>query len=239
MRSGLNASYTKKDHVFRSEDPYARAKYGLTLRWLGSRLRPGAVLYNIGVGGGYFNQIAASAQGTRIVGCEPDAAAFAHAQESAPANCELVQSGLEEFAHDREPANIVVMHDVLEHIDDDRGAAQTVRRLLTDDGVAILSVPALMSLYGLHDEELGHFRRYTASSLRAVLEPHFVIERLRWFGMASIPIAWYFSRYRRSPYPAVQTSSAAGSVYAAVCELESHVPEPIGTSLIVQLRPRG
>jgi SAM-dependent methyltransferase len=209
------------------------------VRWLGSRLRAGAVLYNIGVGGGYFNQIAASAQGTRIVGCEPDPAAFAHAQENAPPNCELVHCGLEEFARDRAPADIVVMHDVLEHIEDDRGAAAIVRGLLTEDGVAILSVPALMSLYGLHDEELGHFRRYTAASLRAVLEPHFNVDRLQWFGMASIPIAWYFSHYRRSPYPAVQTSSAAGSVYAAVCELESHVPEPIGTSLIVQLRPRG
>jgi hypothetical protein len=95
-----------------------------------------------------------------------------------------------------------------------------------------------MSLYGRHDEELGHFRRYTPATLRRVLEPYFVIERLQWFGMASIPVAWFFSRYRRSQYPSAHASTIMGGIYSMICEIESHIREPIGTSLIVQLRPR-
>lgn len=237
VSTGIDAAYTRDDHAFRENDPYARAKYELTLRWLGARLRPGNLLYNVGVGSGYFNHLAAS-RGAQVVGCEPDPSAFAAAQATAPRHCELIACGLEEFAKVREPAPFVVMHDVLEHIDDDGAAVRALRTLVSDRGTVIISVPALMSLYGLHDENLGHFRRYTFATLRRVLEPVFVISRLRWYGMASIPIAWYFSRVRRKPYPISATRSLGGTVYGAICKLESFIPEPVGTSLIAELTPR-
>jgi 2-polyprenyl-3-methyl-5-hydroxy-6-metoxy-1,4-benzoquinol methylase len=238
MPAGINPTYTRDDHVFREQDPYARAKYDLTLRWLPRRGLYGATLYNIGFGSGYFNHLAA-ARGATVVGCEPDRAAFAAGVATAPPGCELYNCELEEFSTARAPAPFVVMHDVLEHIFDDRAAATTLRSLVAPGGTSIVSVPALMSLFGHHDEELGHYRRYTPKTLRAVLEPHFIIRRLQWFGMASIPIAWYFSRWRRTPYPIAGRSSLAGSIYGAVCAIESHLPEPIGTSLIAELSPRG
>jgi hypothetical protein len=173
-----------------------------------------------------------------IVACEPDPLAFAKAGASAPRGVEVLNCGLDEFALGREPADIVVMHDVLEHIEDDQLAAFELRSLVRDDGTIIISVPALMSLYGLHDEALGHFRRYSPRTLRGLLEPHFVIERMQWYGMASIPIAWYFSKMRRQAYPAVGTRSKLGWAYATICHLESFIPEPIGTSLVARLRPR-
>ncbi|HZO94970.1 MAG TPA: methyltransferase domain-containing protein [Candidatus Baltobacteraceae bacterium] len=229
--------YTARDHAFRERDPYAAAKYWLTLRWLRPRMRPGELLYNVGVGSGWFNHLAV-AHGLRVEGCEPDADAFTAAQRSAPRGCTLEHGGLESFARGRPPAPLLVMHDVLEHIEDDRRAAATVSDLVAPGGVAVISVPALMCLFGRHDEELGHFRRYTPSSLRAVMEPYFTFERLRWFGAASIPIAWYFSRFRRAPYPTGAVGSPLGRAYAAVCAAESFIPEPIGTSLIALLRPR-
>lgn len=240
VRSGqVNAAYTSDDHAFRENDPYARAKYHLTLRWISPHIASGQTLYNIGVGGGYFNHLAA-ARGLRVIGCEPDPVAYAAAARTAPDGVELINCGLERFAQDREPAQFVVMHDVLEHVADDAAAAYALRSLVAPGGRAVLSVPALMSLFGLHDEALGHYRRYTARTLRRVLEPNFVIRRLRWYGMASIPIAYYYSRLRRVPYPMGATSnSPLGTVYAKVCALESHIPEPLGTSLIAEMEARG
>jgi SAM-dependent methyltransferase len=200
-------------------------------------MRPGSLLYNVGVGSGYFNHLAAS-RGLSVIGCEPDPDACTAARETAPVGCEILNVGLEAFAQGRLPAAFVVMHDVLEHIDDDASAVQSLRRLVADDGVVVVSVPALNSLYGRHDEELGHYRRYTTKSLLRVLSPHFHVRRLQWYGMASIPIAFYFSRWKRQPYPVGATKSLVGNAYAAVCAIESRIPEPIGTSLIVELTPR-
>lgn len=232
-----DASYTSEDHSFRESDPYARAKYELTLRWLAPYMRAGDLLYNVGVGSGYFNHLAAG-RGLHVVGCEPDPAAFGAACRTAPPGVELFNESLDGFAAGREPAKFVVMHDVLEHIEDDASAVRTLRRIVSNDGRVILSVPALQSLFGLHDEQLGHFRRYTATALRGVLGRAFVIQRLQWYGLASIPIAFYFSRWKRRPYPMGTKQSMARSLYGQVCAIESRLPMPIGTSLVVELIPR-
>lgn len=234
-----DVAYSFDDHTFRERDPYARAKYDLTLRWLSQRLTAGSVLYNVGVGSGYFNHLA-HARGVRVVGCEPDRLAYETAVATAPPSTEIVNLGLEDFARGRAPADVVVMHDVLEHIEDDRKAARELYALVRKGGVAVVSVPALPSLYGIHDEQLGHYRRYTKQTLIDVLRPHFEIRRLQWYGLASIPIAFYYSRWRRKPYPlGAAQNSLLGNVYAAVCRIEGHIAEPIGTALIVELQPRG
>ncbi|HEX3463533.1 MAG TPA: methyltransferase domain-containing protein [Candidatus Elarobacter sp.] len=237
MPGEINATYTRDDHAFRAIDPYAKAKYDLTLRWLDRRARPGDLLYNIGVGSGYFNHLAV-ARGMRVVGCEPDPTAFHIARAAAPAGTEVFNCGLLEFARGREPARFVVMHDVLEHIEDDLAAVAALRSIVAESGTAIVSVPALMSLFGRHDRELGHFRRYSARSLRNVLESRFTIEKLKWYGAASIPIVWYFSRLRRLPYPMAVAKTAAGAAYGTICHVETYLWEPVGTSLLAQIVPR-
>jgi SAM-dependent methyltransferase len=237
---GINVAYTQHDHALRENDRYARAKYHLTLRWLRPHLRAGALLYNIGVGSGYFNHLAVRA-GLEVVGCEPDPQAYAAARATQPRErCELVEAGLAEFARGRAPADFIVMHDVLEHIENDAAAAQDLRALAKAGTRIVLSVPAEPWLFGRHDLELGHFRRYTKNSLRAVLGTAFRFRRLQYFGMASIPIVLYFSVIRRASYPrAAAADNLLSRAYGAVCALESYVPEPFGTALIAELEPFG
>ena len=123
--------------------------------------------------------------------------------------------------------------------EDDAAAVHRLRELVAPNGVVILSVPALPSLFGRHDELLGHHRRYVRGTLRAVVEPCFTIDRLRYYGMTLIPVTLWFSRIRRNEYPA-QTASAGvvGRAFTAVCHAEARVPTPIGTSLICLARPR-
>jgi SAM-dependent methyltransferase len=64
----------------------------------------------------------------------------------------------------------VVMLNVLEHIEDDGGALFNVHELLKPGGVLVLEVPAGPRLYDAYDEELKHFRRYSAASLEKLIE---------------------------------------------------------------------
>ncbi len=59
----------------------------------------------------------------------------------------------------------VVLGEVLEHVEDDRGALVEVARVLRRGGVLAASVPANPALHGPSDEWAGHVRRYTRPAL--------------------------------------------------------------------------
>ena len=59
-----------------------------------------------------------------------------------------------------ERLDTVVALNVVEHIGDDVGAMTSMRQMLVPGGRAVILVPALPSIYGELDRELGHFRRY-------------------------------------------------------------------------------
>lgn len=73
--------------------------------------------------------------------------------------------------------------DVLEHIEDDRGALAQWRHWIRDDGTLVLSVPARMKLWTAGDEWAGHYRRYERDALIALIESAgFTIERFECYG---------------------------------------------------------
>lgn len=57
---------------------------------------------------------------------------------------------------------------VLEHIEDDEAALRQMTLALEPGSPIVLLVPAFPSLMGPIDRRLGHFRRYTRASLRAL-----------------------------------------------------------------------
>ena len=229
--------YTQDDHRFRENDPYAAAKYDLTLRWLHEKNASGT-LANVGCGGGLFNDLAIAA-GFRVLAYEPDEAACAVAAARALPGCTVEAKGLFAIAPDTQ-ADVAVMHDVLEHIDAEAAAVERLAGLLPPRGLAIVSVPALESLFGFHDVQLGHFRRYTKSTLRRALEPHFEMEDIRYFGISMVPVSLWFSRIRQAPYPTAQVgeAGAASRVLARVLAAETRIRPPIGTSVIAIGRRR-
>ncbi|WP_250279890.1 methyltransferase domain-containing protein [Frankia sp. Cppng1_Ct_nod] len=68
------------------------------------------------------------------------------------------------------PVDTLIMMNVLEHIDDDAGTLRRLGRLLVPGGRAVLWVPAYPALYGEFDRMVGHFRRYTPSTLRRTVQ---------------------------------------------------------------------
>jgi SAM-dependent methyltransferase len=89
------------------------------------------------------------------------------------------------------PFALIGAFDVLEHIDDDAGAARELAKRLAPGGHLIVTVPCHPSLWSLHDECLGHRRRYTAASLHSLLEGSGFaqISSCHLFSML-MPLAW-------------------------------------------------
>jgi len=68
---------------------------------------------------------------------------------------------------------------VLEHIQHDREALSHLGRMLRPGGKLLIEVPALPLLFSVHDEALGHFRRYNKKNLRMAIDENiFTIRKL-------------------------------------------------------------
>jgi SAM-dependent methyltransferase len=65
--------------------------------------------------------------------------------------------------------DVVTAFDVIEHIDDDLVALESIRAALRPGGTAVVTVPALAWLWSDHDVVNGHRRRYTRGRLISVM----------------------------------------------------------------------
>jgi SAM-dependent methyltransferase len=63
-------------------------------------------------------------------------------------------------------STMVVLLDVLEHIDDDAGALAGLRDRMAPGGAIVITVPAMQWAFSSWDTELGHHRRYSRRRLR-------------------------------------------------------------------------
>lgn len=88
--------------------------------------------------------------------------------------------------------------DVLEHTPDDQAVVKSFHRLLKPGGVALVTVPASMALWGDWDVALHHFRRYSRRQLEALFP------RDRWellyvnhTNVAIYPVVWFVRKWRK------------------------------------------
>ena len=123
---------------------------------------PGSRLLEVGCGtGGNLRYFAGKYQ---VSGMELDATAATIAR--ATTRCEILTKDICALtSDDAGHPDLIVLADVLEHIDDDRAALTAAVNLLSSGGVLIITVPADPRLWSAHDVALGHHRRYTFSSL--------------------------------------------------------------------------
>ncbi|MCS6797373.1 MAG: class I SAM-dependent methyltransferase [Myxococcota bacterium] len=132
--------------------------------WLLRRHRllvPGVVAYDIGAGDGWLaDQLRARFPGA-LIRCIDSG----YGDGAPPAAGPDALSSLPPT-----PADVVLLLDVLEHVDDDVEFLREIRlRSLRPGGAVLVSVPAWPSLWSGHDEALGHRRRYTTASVLALL----------------------------------------------------------------------
>ena len=84
--------------------------------------------------------------------------------------------------------DVLVMLNVLEHIEDDVSALKNAMKLLKPGGSLVIEVPAGPHLYDGYDAELHHFRRYSATELKRKLsEAGFMVLRQSHLGFILYP----------------------------------------------------
>jgi hypothetical protein len=134
-----------------------------------SQLRPYLIGDVLEVGAGIGGTTRALNNGAqRWVCLEPDPA-FAKKISSLPdlRNCEVVVGMLPDLGP-QEAFDSILYIDVLEHIKEDKAELVLAAQHLKANGVIVVLAPAFPWLYTPFDAAIGHFRRYTRNSLRAV-----------------------------------------------------------------------
>lgn len=75
--------------------------------------------------------------------------------------------GIPKFDHQFE---LIVLFDVIEHVDEDSESLQALSRLLKPKGRIVLTVPAFSFLWSQHDDENQHKRRYNRKNLSQLVK---------------------------------------------------------------------
>lgn len=213
----------------------ARDELVLTLL---DRVAPGRRrIADIGCGTGMF--------AARLVAGGHDVVAVdVHEPPQIPARVRFVAAPSDALPFEDESVDVVLLRDVLEHVDD-RAALAECRRVLCPGGTLLVAVPTWPSLWGPRDERAGHLRRYRRRGLvRTLQHAGFEVREVRGYAFLLLP-AFVVSRLvgrRRGSRQLRSEERLPGSlnrVLLAVTRLEVRaaafpVPRPpIGSSLIV------
>jgi SAM-dependent methyltransferase len=130
------------------------------------RFPPPGAFFDVGGGNGYVAK-ALQDSGFEVVLVEPGSGAC-NARERGVA-C-VVRSTLKDAGFRPGVLPAIGLFDVLEHVEDDSVFLSEIYACLIPGGRVYVTVPAFQRLWSHEDVEAGHWRRYTLSKVRAVLE---------------------------------------------------------------------
>lgn len=139
-------------------------------------LTPGAIVVDIGCGDAFVvGNLAAMVPSCTFYGVDTGLTPSlieATQKRVAPGNLHLAPSLELMTPRPHQPASLVLLMDVIEHVEDDAAFLKTlVAGNLVDAGTCILvTVPAYQWLFSAHDVFLRHYRRYSNRTLRQSLE---------------------------------------------------------------------
>lgn len=142
---------------------YYRSKAAAMMRALGET--PARSILDVGAGSGFFARYLLERGAAHRALCVD----IGYADERDESVCGRTLSFRRSF--ERSDADLVLLMDVLEHVDDDVGLlSSVVARASSPDARFLLTVPAHQWLWSAHDVFLGHRRRYTLRMLDHVVQ---------------------------------------------------------------------
>jgi SAM-dependent methyltransferase len=184
-------------------------------------------------------------QSGRVYGFEMDDGMRARASER---NIATIEYGMlpNAIPFDDKSFDLIVLFDVLEHVQDDHAALAVLTARLNTDGRIFLTVPAFAFLFGRHDTLHHHHRRYSRADLIRVIESAGLhIEFINYWNVLLFPVA-VIVRIASSlgliaHQPGAKTPSPAmNNALTALVSCERfttpRIPLPFGLSLIAVAR---
>ena len=184
-------------------------------------IRPylGQAVLEVGAGFGGTTRVHCRGTERRWVCLEPDAGLAERLGNSIrdgslPACCTAVTGTIAE-AVDLGPFDTVLYSDVMEHIADDRSEAAAAGRDSTPGGHLVVLAPAHQWLFTPFDAAIGHYRRYTRSSLRALDPPGLRLRRLVYLDVVGLTASLGNRMLLRQSMPTAETNSRLGQGHGA------------------------
>ncbi|MDO8553006.1 MAG: class I SAM-dependent methyltransferase [bacterium] len=186
--------------------------------------------------GGMYKDL--SRIGKNIYAYEPDA----EAREAASKRGYLRALSTESEALGR-AYDLIGLFDVVEHIEHDREFLVKAHGALKSGGHLAITVPAFQFLWGIHDVNHHHFRRYTKASMRAVLnDAGFEVEYASYWNMLLFIPAALMRLLGRSGDSSLRMPRLLNAIFFAVVKIESmlirFISLPFGTGLLIIARKR-
>ncbi len=110
-------------------------------------------------------------------------------EESAATKNQIIEKM--RYLPDKVENGIVVMMDVLEHLEDDQAMLKAIKEKAKGENHFFITVPAFKSLWSGHDVFLGHYRRYTMKILSDLLELcSYKPDRVHYIFGLIFPLVW-------------------------------------------------
>lgn len=131
---------------------------------------------DIGAGDLYFTNNVANLTGEKIYACD------INYQEKDLFENKSITKIIDIDDIPKETVDLVLLLDVLEHIEDEDDFLQKVKDILSKGGRILITLPAFQFLFSEHDVFLKHYRRYTKKQLtKLLLKNNLSIEKTYYF----------------------------------------------------------
>ena len=238
----MEPDYARRYRELYEKHWWWRAREEAILRVLRRRIGPRAALRILDVGCGdglFFSRLAEFGE---VDGVEPDAQLI-NPQGPFRDRIQIAPFGAE--FHPAAPYSLVLMLDVLEHIENPGQALRHAHSLLTPGGDLLLTVPAFQLLWTNHDTINHHLARYRRGTLRpllrqagfAIFEEHYWYQ---WTCPAKLAVRFYEKILRRPPtvarVPPAWINRSLYWISRAEQETLGVIGMPFGSTLMVYCR---
>jgi ubiquinone/menaquinone biosynthesis C-methylase UbiE len=153
--------------IVRSYGPTARFMDGI-IRRMGTSIVDMDVL-DLGCGTGHISRMFEGRN--RVVSYDPTVQGVRTARALQKTRGSFVVGGGERLPFADATFDVVLLIDVLEHIEDHQSVAAEIQRVLRPGGLVFCMVPQHMNLYSRIDAANGHVRRYERQELLDIFSP--------------------------------------------------------------------
>lgn len=202
-----------------------RARNGIIGGLCKSLIPPDRKKTVVDIGCGTGSTLAELSESYHCIGIDNSETAIEFAKKNYPHLdffCGEILDGMDEIAR---RADVFLLLDVLEHVEDDFELLSGLLRAAKPGAILIITVPADMSLWSLHDVSYGHFRRYSTARLKAL-----------WQGLSATELMLsHFNRRLYAPIKAVRRLSRRRGTTGGEAGTDLKMPPRVVNSLLEKI----
>jgi SAM-dependent methyltransferase len=173
--------------VATSDHFWIRRRFEVMIRLADSVVRNSSSAAEIGCGNGLLQRDVEDYYGIPVAGFELNEVALQkNVSRLSPLYCYNIHQRNPEF---RARFDLLLLFDVLEHIEDESGFLQSVKFHLAESGALLINVPAHQFFFSDYDRAAGHIRRYSIDQLAKVAEKNGLqVRALTYWGLPLAPL---------------------------------------------------